>query len=65
MHIYNVLFNGYGAKNSLYREQELTLEIRHDWSRNDDEAAKVMYVVHKKLKEHFSRYDILLVEKVK
>ena len=65
MHIYNVLFNGYGTNNSLYREQELTLEIRHDWSRNDDEAAKVMYVVHKKLKEHFSRYDILLVEKVK
>jgi hypothetical protein len=65
MHIYNVLYNGYGANKALYREQELELETRHDWSRNDDEAAKVMFLIHKKLKEHFSRFDILRVEKIK
>ena len=64
MHKYRVIYNGYGANKSVYREQEISLELRHDWSRNNDEAAKVMFLVHKKLKEHFSRYDILLVEKV-
>jgi len=65
MHQYRVLYNGYGANNSVYKEQEVGLELRHDWSRNQDEAAKVMFLVHKKLKEHFSRYDILLVEKLR
>ena len=64
MHIYKVLFNGYGTNNVIYREQEISFELRHDWSRNDDEAAKVMFLVHKKIKEHFSRYDILAVEKI-
>jgi hypothetical protein len=45
-------------------EQEIGLDLRHDWSRNKDEAANVMFLVHKKLKEHFSRYDILSVEKL-
>ena len=64
MHKYRVLYNGYGANKAIYREQEIDLELRHDWSRNNDEAANVMFLVHKKLKEHFSRYDILLVEKL-
>ena len=65
MHKYSVLYNGYGANNSVYAEQEISLELRHDWSRSKDEAANVMFLVHKKLKEHFSRYDILLVEKLR
>jgi hypothetical protein len=65
MHIYRIVYNAYGANNTIYREQEVELSLRHDWSRNDDEAAKAMYLVHKKLKEHFSRYDILTVEKIK
>ena len=62
---YRVLYNGHGTNRVIYREQEISLELRHDWSRNDEEAAKVMFLVHKKLKEHFSRYDIILVEKFK
>ena len=65
MHIYRVLYNGYGANNTLYREQEIELNLRHDWSRNTDEAANVMFLVHKKLREHYSRFDVLNVEKVK
>ena len=65
MHNYRVIYNGYGANKAIYREQEINLELRHDWSRNNDEAANVMYLVHKKLKEHFSRYDILVVELLK
>ena len=65
MHQYRVLYNGFGANKSVYKEQEIGLDLRHDWSRNQDEAAKVMFLVHKKLKEHFSRYDILLVEKLR
>lgn len=65
MHLYRVLYNGYGANNSLYREQEIELKIKHDWSQSSDEAANVMFLVRKKLKEHFSRFDILVVEKVK
>jgi predicted ATPase len=64
MPVYRILYNGYGANNALYREQEIELKLRHDWSRNNDEAANVMYLVHEKLKEHFSRYEILQVEKV-
>ena len=65
MPLYRIIYNGYAANKALYREQEITVEIRHDWDRNTDEAAKVMLVVHKKLKEHFSQYDILLVEKIR
>ena len=61
---YRVLYNGYGANKVIYREQEIELELRHDWSRNNDEAANVMFLIHKKLKEHFARFDILLVEKL-
>ena len=64
MHKYSVIYNGYGANNVIYREQEISLDLRHDWSRNEDEASKVMFLVHKKIKEHFSRYDILQVEKI-
>ena len=64
MYNYIVQYNAYGANSSIYREQEISLELRHDWSRNNDEAAKVMLLVHKKLKEHFSRYDIINVEKI-
>jgi hypothetical protein len=65
MHKYRILYNGYAPNNAIYREQELGLEIRHDWSRNSEETDKVMFLVHKKLKEHFAKYDILLVEKIK
>ena len=65
MYNYRVFYNGYGANNTIYRAQEIELSIRHDWSRNDEEAAKVMFLVHKKLKENFSRIDILAVEKIK
>ena len=65
MHLYRVLFNGYGANNSLYGEQELEIKIRHDWSQDNEEAANVMLLVRKKLKEHFAKVDILMVEKIK
>ena len=65
MHIYRVLYNGYAANNTVYREQELKLELRHNWSRNKEEAAKVLLLVHQELKAHFARYDILLVEKIR
>lgn len=65
MNLYRVLYNGYGANNSVYAEQEIRLELHHDWGRNKDEAANVMFLVHQKLKEHFAKYDILLVEKLK
>jgi len=64
MYTYRILYNGYGANNALYREQEISLTLRHNWSRNSDEAANVLYLVHQKLKEHFSKYDILLVERL-
>lgn len=65
MNTYRVTYNGYGTTNVIYREQELELSLRHDWSRNDEEAANVMLLIHKKLKENFSRVEILSVEKIK
>ena len=65
MHLYRVLYTGFGANNSIYREQEIEIKIRHDWSQSSDEAANVMFLVRKKLREHFSRFDILTVDKIK
>ena len=65
MHLYRVVYNGFGANNSLYRGQELELKIKHDWSYNSDEAANVMFLIRKKLKEDFSKFDILSVDKIK
>ena len=65
MPLYRIIYNGYAANKALYREQEITMEIRHDWGQNANEAANVMLLAHKKLKEHFSQYDILLVEKIR
>ena len=65
MPVYRIIYNGYGANRSVYREQEISFETPHDWSRSKDEADNVMLLVHNKLHEHFSRYDILLVEKIK
>ena len=64
MHKYRVLYNGYGANNVIYREQEISLSLRHDWSRNEDEATNVIFLINKKIKEDFSRYDILAIEKI-
>ena len=64
MPTYRILYNGYAANRSVYREQDLQLDTPHDWSRGTQEAENVMLLVHKKLHEHFSRYDILLVEKI-
>lgn len=61
---YRVIYNGYGANRSVYREQEITIDTPHDWSRNKLESENVMLLVHKKLHEHFGRYEILLVEKI-
>ena len=64
MAVYRILYSGYAANRAVYSEQEMRLDTGHDWSRNKGEAENVMFLVHKKLKEHFSRYDILLVEKI-
>ena len=64
MSVYRILYNGYASNNSIYREQEVRLDTTHDWSRNKLEAENVMTLVHRKLHEHFSRYEILLVEKI-
>ena len=63
MSVYRILYNGYGANRSLYREQELRLDTPHDWSRKND-SDKVLFLIHQKLHEHFSKYDILLIEKI-
>ena len=65
MHKYRVQYNGYGANNVVYRQQEIELVLRHDWSRNKEEADKVMFLVHEKIRAHFSRFDILVIEKIK
>lgn len=64
MAVYRILYNGYGANRAVFAEQEIRLDTGHDWSRTKADAENVMFLVHKKLKEHFSRYDILLVEKI-
>lgn len=64
MPTYRILFNGYAANRAVYRNRELILDTPHNWSRNKPEAEDVMFLVHKKIKEHFARFDILLVEKI-
>ena len=64
MPTYQVIYNGYGANRAIYKEQAIEISTPHDWSRSQDEAENVMLLVHRKLHEHFSRYDILLIEKI-
>lgn len=65
MPTYQILYNGFAANRSVYREQEMSFDSPHDWSRSQSEAENVMLLVHKKLREHFSRYEILLIEKIR
>ena len=62
MYTYTIRFNGYGANRATYRDQSISLKARHNWNINADEAANVMYLVHQKVKEHFTRYKIISVE---
>ena len=64
MPVYQIVYNGHGANRSLYREQTIEITTPHDWSRSREEAENVMLLIHKKLHEHFSRYEILVIEKV-
>jgi len=61
---YRIVYNGYGANRAIYREQEIQLHSVHDWSRSKADGENIMLLVHKNLQAHFSRYDILLVEKI-
>jgi hypothetical protein len=64
MAAYSIIFNGYAANRSVYRRQEIRIDTPYNWSRNKIEAENVMFLVHKKLHEHFGRYEILLIEKI-
>jgi hypothetical protein len=61
---YQIVYNGHGANRVIYREQSVAITTPHDWSKSRDEAENVMLLVHKKLHEHFSRYEILQIEKI-
>ena len=63
MPTYRIIFNGHGSNRTIYREQEVIVKTPHDWSSNTAEAENVLLLVRKKLREHFSRYEILLIEK--
>ena len=65
MHTYVVTFDGFAANRVVYHDQSVTLEARHDWSLNAEESSNVMFLAHKKIKEHFSRYKITNIEKLK
>lgn len=65
MHTYLITFNGFGANRVTYYDQTVTIKARHDWSLNAEEGANVIFLAHKKVKEHFNKYKILSVEVVK
>jgi|GEM_PF-2663744 len=64
MHQYLVVFNGYGERNSVYPQQEIVLQLRHDWSKNVTEASNVLDLVHLEIKKHFQRYKLISVEEI-
>ena len=64
MFTYRIVFNGYGANRVTYREQSISMRVRHNWNINAEEAANVMFLVHQNVKEHFTRYKIISVEMV-
>ena len=65
MQTYLVTFDGFGANRVTYYDQTVSIRVRHDWSLNDDEGANVMFLVHKKVREHFSKYKITNIEMLK
>ncbi len=64
MYNYVVYFNGYGANRVIYRQQKITLNVRHNWNQSPEEAANVMFLAQQKIKEHFTRFKITSIEQL-
>jgi hypothetical protein len=63
MFSYHILFTGYGANRTIYRDQQINIRCAHNWDLNEEEAASVFFLARKEIKKHFSRFSILKVEK--
>ena len=59
--IYRVEFTGYGINNTRYLNQTLDVKIPHDWSYSEDDAYNVMLLIRKAIKEHLSKYVLLIL----
>jgi len=60
---YRVDFTGFGSLNSRYR-QSLELEIRHDWSKSEDDAFNVLIIIREEIRKHFQQFEIHSIEKL-
>ena len=63
MIIYRILFTGFAANRTVYRNQQISIQCGHNWDLNDEEGAHVLLLVHKEIKKHFSRFSIISIEK--
>jgi len=60
---YIINFTGFGANNAVYMNQEVSIQLRHDWDTGQKDATEVMYMVHTEIKKHFNKYRIISIEK--
>jgi len=64
MFTYRVYFTGFGANRAVYRDQQITIRVTHNWDVNEEEGANVLFLVRKEIKKHFSRFSIVSIEKL-
>jgi len=61
---YRITFTGFGANRTVYRSQQITLNCGHNWDKNEQEGANMLFLARKEIKKHFSRFSIVSIEKL-
>lgn len=64
MFTYRITFTGYGANRTVYRDQQVSIRVAHNWDLNEEEGANVLFLARKEIKKHFSRFSITSIEKL-
>ena len=64
MPTYRVLFNGYAANRAVYRDREIRIDTPLNWSRGERDAQDLIFLIRQNIKEHFSRFEILMIERI-
>ena len=63
MFSYRIIFTGFGANRTVYRNQQISIRCGHNWDLSDQEGANMLFLARKEIKNHFSRFSIVSIEK--
>jgi hypothetical protein len=64
MFTYQITFTGFATHQSIYRNQQITLQCTHNWDYSEKEGMHVLFLARKEIKKHFLKFSIISVEKL-